>query len=469
VKETQTSPSPPVQHRGLLRPLALTAVVFFTVSGGPYGLEPLLSDVGVVPAIILILLTPFLWSIPAILMVLELNAMMPQNGGYYQWVKHSLGPRWGFLEGWWSWLYTFADLAIYPVLFSQYLNFFVPGAEALHLALCLSVVWICVLLNLLGVVPVGRWSAILTASVLIPFVALFAVALIHPAYPFTTNTSGQATTLGSLGLGLFTVMWNYLGWDNASTVAEEVDHPLRSYLTSIFSALILIVVMYLFSIIAGAYSGISPDILKHDGFPSLGTVLGGWWLGALLSLGGMASAVGLFLSTLLTVSRVPKAMADDGFLPSFLGRISTSRRVPHLSVVFCAVIVSGMVLWGFSELIIIDVTLYGAALFLELLSLVTLRIQKPDYERPFRIPVRLGGIVLLALLPAGCWLLALAALLVQGAVHVSALLFAGLALLTGPCALWLMRLTIGATPFPVADSPPPSRSATSAKVREPHR
>ena len=93
--------------------------MFFTISGGPYGLEPVLHYVGGDLALLLIFVIPLVWSLPAILMVLELNGMMPVNGGYYQWVKTALGLRWGFLEGWWSWIFTFVDLAIYPVLFVQ--------------------------------------------------------------------------------------------------------------------------------------------------------------------------------------------------------------------------------------------------------------------------------------------------------------------------------------------------------------
>ena len=74
-----TKPSS-INARGFLRPLQLTAVVFFTVSGGPYGLEPVLQYVGGGVALMLIIVTPILWSIPAIFMVLELNGMMPING-----------------------------------------------------------------------------------------------------------------------------------------------------------------------------------------------------------------------------------------------------------------------------------------------------------------------------------------------------------------------------------------------------
>src|SRR6478752_7428824 len=139
-----------------LRILPLAAVIFFTVSGGPYGLEPLLGYAGRNGALLLLLITPLLWDVPAILTVLELNSMMPVTGGYYQWVKKTLGLRFGFYEGWWTWLYTFVDLAIYPVLFVGYASFFFPGIEAYKIPLCLAMIWISAGLNILGIVPVGK-------------------------------------------------------------------------------------------------------------------------------------------------------------------------------------------------------------------------------------------------------------------------------------------------------------------------
>ena len=83
-----------------LKLLPLAAVLFLTVSGGPYGLEPLLVYAGQNGALVLLLLTPLFWDIPAIFTVLELNSMMPISGGYYQWVKHALGMRFAMYEGW---------------------------------------------------------------------------------------------------------------------------------------------------------------------------------------------------------------------------------------------------------------------------------------------------------------------------------------------------------------------------------
>ena len=386
----QTSVGAPARTRSrALRPAALTAVIFFAVSGGPYGLESIVSLVGGRNAILLVLLTPLIWAVPVILMVLELNSMMPRNGGYYHWVKSGLGPMWGFFEGWWTWLYMFVDLAIYPVLFVEYATFFFPEFAGIRYALCLAVIWSCAGLNLLGILPVGRGSAAFGAAVIIPFVVLFVAAFRHGLSfpPSHLVAGGVSSTLPGIGMGLFVVMWNYLGWDNASTYAEEVDRPVRSYLVSIAWAFGLILVMYALSILAATEVGMDPATFERDGFPSLGLQAGGRVLAGLLAAGGMASALGLFLSNLLSMSRLPKAMSDDGYLPSVLRRIDRKHGTPYISILACAGIVSGMVLWRFDDLLIIDVVLYGCALLLEFIALIRFRQLEPRMIRPFRIPL----------------------------------------------------------------------------------
>jgi amino acid transporter len=435
-----TSPSR-LTGQAFLRPLQLTAVVFFTVSGGPYGLEPVMEYVGGGVALMLIIVTPILWSIPAIFMVLELNGMMPINGGYYQWVKTGLGLRWGFFEGWWSWLFTFTDLAIYPVLFVQYLSFFYPDVAQYKIPVCLAIIWAAAALNLLGILPVGRSSLMLGIGVLVPFAILFGVAL-SKGFSFSLGgislqTHGMGFTV--FGMGLYTVMWNFLGWDNASSFVEEVHRPVRSYLISIVAAFVLILGMYFLSIWTGTITGIDAGILKAQGFPSLGLHVGGWWLGAVLSFGGMASALGLFISILLAISRVPKAMADDGLLSPFLSKVHPRHNVPHVSIIICAIVVSGMVFWEFGDLLIIDVTLYGAALFLEFVALIVLRMRQPDAVRPFRVPLNVPGLIAMTVLPVTCLVVALTAALSEVSIYTNATLFAISAVSTAPIAWMILR------------------------------
>src|ERR1035437_4911699 len=284
-----------------LRLLQLAAIIFLTISGGPYGLESLLAYVGNNWALILLIITPILWDIPTIVTVLELNSLMPVTGGYYQWGKRAIGLRFAWYEGWWTWLYTFVDLAIYPVLFMEYLGFFFPDIQSFKIPICLIIIWSCAFLNIRGIVPVGRTAVILGAIVLTPFFILLFYFLTHHAISFSLPSSSlNEIKFSAFGLGLYTVMWNFLGWDNVTTYAEEVSKPIRTYLISIIIAFIVIFVVYFFVLFISIQAGIDHAVLSKEGFPALGEFVAGKWLGALIAIGGMASGLGLYSSVLLS-------------------------------------------------------------------------------------------------------------------------------------------------------------------------
>jgi amino acid transporter len=357
--------------------------------------------------------------------------MMPVTGGYYQWVKRGLGLRWAFYEGWWTWLYTFVDLAIYPVLFVQYASFFFPQIEGYKLPVCLVIIWSSAALNIRGIVPVGKTSIFLGSLVLIPFIVLFVVSL--SKYWGQISLPAQtlkAHSFSSIGMALYTIMWNFIGWDNTTTYADEVDKPGKSYLASIITAFCIVLMIYLIAILIAIQSGISAEVLTETGFPALGTLVGGHWLGAIISIGGMASALGLYSAVLLSVSRVPKVMSDDKLLPRKLSALHPRFNSPYGSILTCSAVVSFMILWTFTDLLIIDVTLYGAALFLEYIALIRLRIIAPQENRPFKIPLNIAGLCLMILLPLTVYCIALTAAFTSEGSTIVPALFAVATLLT---------------------------------------
>src|SRR2546426_12236264 len=107
----------------------LVAVMYFTVSGGPFGLEGLVGSVGPGVALLLLVLTPLVFSVPETLLIGELASMLPAEGGDYVWGKRAFGRFWGFWNGGLSWVYSLIDMAIYPVLFLQYIRFFARSEE----------------------------------------------------------------------------------------------------------------------------------------------------------------------------------------------------------------------------------------------------------------------------------------------------------------------------------------------------
>lgn len=400
---------PSAKYLKKIRPIQLIAIVFFTVSGGPYGMEPLITYAGEHGALLLLVITPLLWDIPAMFTVLELNSMMPITGGYYRWVKYALGTKWGFYEGWWTWLYTFVDLAIYPVLFVQYASFFYPELADYKIPICLVIIWASAGLNIMGIVPVGRVALFLGAAVLAPFIILFAVAIYHNSGGLhIPSPSLNGVPFSSLGMALYTIMWNCMGWDNTTTYAEEVDKPVRSYITSIFIAFALVISVCFLAVWIAQLSGINADTLAEDGFPAVGTLIGGRWLGALIALGGMASTLGIYTAVLLSVSRVPQVMAEDGLLPRHINIMHSRFNTPYISIIVCSALVSLMIMWTFVDLIIIDVTVYGAGLSLEYISLIRLRLKSPDAPRPFKIPLNVPMICLVLILPVSVYFMALA-------------------------------------------------------------
>src|SRR5919201_4979572 len=131
--------------------LGLVFVLFFSTSGGPYTTETLIHSVGPGLGLLMLALVPLVWSVPEALIVGELASMLPLEGGYYRWVGRAFGPFWAFQNGWLTWMYSLVDMALYPILFAQYLGYFVPSLGAAgRYAVALAVIWGATAVNLRG-------------------------------------------------------------------------------------------------------------------------------------------------------------------------------------------------------------------------------------------------------------------------------------------------------------------------------
>ena len=71
--------------------LPLVTATYFMVAGGPYGLEDLIGKTGYSASLLILAVTPLLWSLPTALMVSELASALPQEGGFYIWVQRGMG------------------------------------------------------------------------------------------------------------------------------------------------------------------------------------------------------------------------------------------------------------------------------------------------------------------------------------------------------------------------------------------
>ena len=387
----------------------LVAATFFMVSGGTYGTEQIVQGAGYGRTILILLLTPVLWSLPTAFMIGELSSALPAEGGYYAWVRRGLGNFWGFQEAWLSLVASIFDMAIYPTLFVAYLTQVAPWFREGHRGVMvgLFVVIACAGLNIAGIRVVGITSLWLFFLLSMPFALIVLLSPFKLAVASSAPAAPVASTIGSVGLlgGILIAMWNYMGWDNASTIAQEVERPQRTYPKAMIAAVILVSLTYVVPFAAVYLAGVPAAAFTGDGaWAQVAGLIGGtWhganWLGFLLVLGGMMSAFGMFNALVMSYSRLPLAMAQDGMLPKVFGRTHSKTRAPWVAIV---VLATGWALClglGFERLVTLDIILYGASLMLEFVTLVVLRIREPELKREFRVPGGLAGAISVGVFP----------------------------------------------------------------------
>ncbi len=390
------------------------------MSGGPNGLEPVLQS-GHGLALILILVAPILWAGPVALMTAELASAIPEAGGFVVWVHRALGAKWGFLCGWWTWLYAWLDVAIYPGLFAVNLgNFlsmlgFVNGIGEnswLKWAAGLIVIVPFTLLNLCGIRPVGKTNLAFGFLLALPFGLFIALALpklmSNPSLIVSPMVAPGHKGMGPvMATGLFTIMWNYLGWDSISTVAGEVEDPKRNFPRSIFLALFLIMGAYLLPTVVGNVFLPDPSAWKEGAWSAAAAKVGGQWLAIGIAFVGLVASMGLFSSALLTSSRIPYVLGRFNFLPAGFTRLHARWGTPATSILVSALFYTVFSFQSFETLRVADVLVYSVALVLELVALVLIRIKEPNLPRPYKIPGGWLGLSLVVCLPVLCICVAL--------------------------------------------------------------
>jgi amino acid transporter len=218
----------------------------------------------------------------------------------------------------------------------------------------------------------------------------------NPADP--ADADHTSTKIDYVG-ALFFALWNYMGWDNASTFAGEVERPQRTYPLAMAATVWLVALTYVLPLMAVSRLGINPDKWEAGAWVMVAREVGGPGLAIAIGLGGMISALGIFNSLVLSYSRLPVVLAQEGFLPGvFTRRLSSG--APWVSVIVCAFVWGLAMQLGLERVLALDVMLYGLSLLLEFAALVALRLREPNLPRPFRVPGGTLGAVLLGLFPA---------------------------------------------------------------------
>ncbi|MBS1703701.1 MAG: APC family permease [Armatimonadetes bacterium] len=384
-----------------LKMVPLALATFCLVSGGPHGLEPVLGESGITLGLLMIVVIPIIWALPVALMTAELSAAIPEEGGFYVWVRRALGPFPGFMCAWLSWLYSIVDAALYPLLFAKYLSEYIsmvqghPISNLTQVVVVLFVVILVTGVNLRGIQAVGKAATYLTAIIVIPFLLMVVKAGISVPHLEPIKLSW-----GALSVGLAAALWNYLGWDNLSTVAAEVENPQKSFPRSLAISIPMVTFVYLLPVLAALRTSPNADQWFDGGWAGIATRASAPWIGTLVLLAALAATSAMFASQMLASSRLPAVLAEDGYLPRSLAAIHPKWQTPARSILLCAFCYTCLSWFSFTELITANVILYGLSILFEFAALVVLRVREPNLERPYRVPGGLPVVALLGVLPA---------------------------------------------------------------------
>jgi amino acid transporter len=366
----------------------LVFVMFSYTTGGPFGLEDMVTTSGPGMTLIYLLVLPFFWCIPVSLVSAELTTAMPVAGGFYRWTRAAFGDFWGFLAGWWNWSASFLLGGVYAVLFTDYLGYYFPGITGWkHYLVSIALIALITWVNVRGIQMVGKVATALEIFILVPVMTMILMGLLHwHRNPFVPLIPPHQPTFKIFGVGMALGLWLYSGYEQLSTVAEEVEDPQRAYPRALAIVVPLSIAVYVLPTFVGLASAGHWEQWRTGYFSNVAQMIGGPWLGTWMTLAAMIGFAALLNSTVLTTTRMPFAMAEDGYLPSALTRRHPHYGTPWLAIVLSAVIY-GLLAWqSLAQLISVYIWLRSATTVLTVLSAWKLRRTRPEMPRAFRIP-----------------------------------------------------------------------------------
>ncbi|KAG5492327.1 hypothetical protein GH5_01244 [Leishmania sp. Ghana 2012 LV757] len=304
-----------VRPKAVLTTVTLLGVIYTASISGGYGLEESVSAGGPLLSIVFLCLIPFIWGIPVSLCVAELSCAIPSNAGPIMWVNCAF-PSWvTFTAVLWTAFLNLVDNSLYPTVFADYCTalFHLGWLEGAFLKI--AFLWMCAIINIVGVTLVGIFSVGIMLITILPFFLIFLLQLPHgldwERITYIPDSVNWAVFLP-------VIAWNFSGFDSAGNVIEEVQNPNPTFIR----ALILMIAAALATYIPPILAGASAEKLNHvrfdqwdDGFwVKVGAAVGGTPMAATVMIGGAISTLGLMTTLLATTSR---SLAGMGTLNAF--------------------------------------------------------------------------------------------------------------------------------------------------------
>jgi len=423
------NPDHPTLRRAL-GPWSTVAIIMGTVIGSGIFLVPtdMVKAVGTPGRVFAVWIFGGVLSLFGALTYAELSAALPAAGGEYAYLTAAYGPFWGFLYAWTqTWVAKSASIAALATAFYRYLADFLPGLQApLYVVawpigpgggpleirygqlLAIGLILFLSAVNYRGVRVGGHVQVGVTALKVLLIGGVIAVGLLsRQAHVVNLATSTAPIPGGPAGffVALVAALWAYDGWNNAGMLGSEVENPQRTFPLALIAGVTAIIGVYLLTNLAyfsvlNAGEVASSDRVAAD---MMRRIAGPHGAGA-VSVAAMISIFAALNGSILSGSRVPYAMARDGYFFRHIGRVHPEFRTPSASILLLGVWSSLFVLSGhyndlYNAVIFPSWILYG----MTAAAVIVLRRKKPELVRPYRtwgypwVPLTFVGVTILLL------------------------------------------------------------------------
>jgi len=386
-----------------LWPLAI--LVFYNVSGGPFGIEPSIRAAGNFYAILGFCIFPFVWSLPEALVTAELGSTFQDPSAGVAWVEEAFGEKMGSLCGYLGWVSGATDNAIYPTLFLEYVTSVVGWDKdefsgwtrfglVASITICLS------MLNYTGLEIVGKASLLVCVIAMSPFILMTIIGaprvvpsrwLQMPEPPengtelFDDDFQTSPGPLPLLGLAgilwrpfMNNMFWNLNSFDAAASFAGETTDVKTTYPRGIFIGFTMTVVFYIVPLLVAVGATDYTQSEWVDGH--LGAVavdIGGAWLGAWTIFAAGISNLAMFEAELSADAFQLMGMAERGYLPKIFQKRSRFG-TPTTGIIVGTVVI---ILFGcadFGQLLELLNANYAVTILMEYAAFVKLRLFHKD-------------------------------------------------------------------------------------------
>lgn len=375
--------------------VGLVAMICVMVAGGGYGIEDLIGSAGPGMTMLVLLLIPFIWSIPFGLVSAELSSAYPKDGGMYTWAREVLGEKAGFVSGWCYTIAGFVEPALFATLTANYARGIFPFelSKFQYWMVCAFIIVVLSIVNFFGIKVLSNMATVITIVCLLPFIVLIILSFMNIQYnPVTPFKPEDISIFQALGQGLLIAIWFNTGFEAVSTMSGEIEDGARKLPKAILISVPIISIMYMvfvFPVLAAVGNWQNWSSEGPLSFIELGQILGGEGLKWGFIIAGTLTSLMILCQYIAAYSRVMASMSKKGQFFQCFAIEHKKYGTPYVSIIISGLVAIAICSSGsFIELVGVASILYSVPVILMFVSAIRLRMTKPGLQLEYKVPLK---------------------------------------------------------------------------------